>query len=61
MAASATVKDSLYILNLLQEMITVQLPIKLYIDNTGATHLAEKNLNNQRSKHINLRYHHIRD
>jgi hypothetical protein len=29
MAASSTVKDSLYILNLLKEMITVQLPVKL--------------------------------
>ena len=58
MAASSTVKDSLHILNLLKEVITEELP---YIDNTGATHRAEKNLNNQRRKHIDLRYHHIRD
>ena len=60
-AASSIVKDSLYIFNLLKEMITVQLPIELYIHNTGAAHLTEKNLNNHRNKNIDLRYHHIRD
>ena len=36
-------------------------PIYLHIDNTGAICISEKNINNQRTKHIDIRYHHIRD
>jgi len=60
-AASESVKDMLYTHNLLKEFITIATPITMHIDNTGAINLSEKNLNNQRTKHIDIRYHHIRD
>uniref|UniRef100_A0A7S0QV68 Copia protein n=1 Tax=Pyramimonas obovata TaxID=1411642 RepID=A0A7S0QV68_9CHLO len=56
-----SVKDMLYTHNLLKEFITIATPITMHIDNTGAINLSEKNLNNQRTKHIDIRYHHIRD
>ena len=51
----------LYVLSLVKEISTVKTPVTLAIDNSGAVNLSEKNLNNQRSKHIDIRYHHIRD
>ena len=59
-AASESIKDMLYSYHMLNEIFTVQLPVTMFIDNTGALQLAEKTLNNQRSKHIDVRYHHIR-
>ena len=60
-AASESLKEMLYTYNLLKEFTTVECPIYLHIDNTGAICISEKNINNQRTKHIDVRYHHIRD
>ena len=60
-AASESIKEMLYTYNLLKEFTTVVCPIYLHIDNTGAISISEKNINNQRTKHIDVRYHHIRD
>ena len=60
-AAAETVKDMAHIKGLLDEITHVRSPMDLYIDNTGAAHLAEKDINNQRSKHIDTRFHFIRD
>jgi hypothetical protein len=60
-AASETVKDMLYVHNLLTEITPVSTPMCLFVDNSGSICISEKNLNNQRTKHIDVRYHHIRD
>jgi hypothetical protein len=60
-AASETVKDMLYVYNLLTEITPVSTPMSLFVDNSGSICISEKNLNNQRTKHIDVRYHHIRD
>lgn len=41
--------------------IRVTLPVKVYMDNTSAKALAENPGQHQRSKHINLKYHVVRD
>ena len=40
--------------------VEVILPTKVYEDNQGAIMLAENPLSSARSKHIDVRYHHIR-
>ena len=60
-AASEAVKEGLYFHNLISELVPVRLPIKTYIDNLGAGFIAQNDVNNARTKHIDVRYHHIRD
>ena len=60
-AASEAVKEGLYFVNLISELTTVNLPVKTYIDNIGAGFIAQNDVNNARTKHIDVRYHLIRD
>jgi hypothetical protein len=60
-ALSETTKDVLYVNNLLNEFTTVAKPTYIFVDNSGAIAIASKNINNQRTKHIDVRYHHVRD
>jgi hypothetical protein len=60
-AAAETLKGIVYAKALLQELTHLVQPMPLYIDNQGAIHLAENDVNNKRSKHIDTRYHYIRD
>ena len=60
-AASEAVKEGLYFVNLINELTTVNLPVKTYIDNIGAGFIAQNDVNNARTKHIDVRYHLIRD
>ena len=54
--------EVLFIKMLLETMgIEVQLPIQIYADNVGALFLAENAGTSQRTKHIDIRYHFIRD
>jgi hypothetical protein len=59
-AATESIKDLLYTRNLVEEFLTISTPVVLNIDNSGAIHLAEKNLNNRRTKHIDIRFHYVR-
>jgi hypothetical protein len=61
MAASTAAKEVLGILNILKSFTTVEMPITMYQDNIGATYLTENDIHNKRSKHIDIRYHHVRD
>ena len=54
-------KDVLFIVQLLQEFFVVELPINVGIDNQGAQAMAEHNLSNTRSKHIDIKYRFITD
>jgi hypothetical protein len=40
---------------------SVHTPVPVYLDNTGAAYLANNRVNNQRSKHIDIRVHHAQD
>jgi hypothetical protein len=60
-SASEACKEGLYFRNLLNELITVNLPIKVWVDNIGAGCIAQNVVNNARTKHIDIRYHMIRD
>ena len=47
------------------EFFTVILPIPIFVDNKGAGYIAENDINNKLTKHIDIRYHftrqHIRE
>lgn len=59
-AASLVATEVVSIKNVVQEMVKEELKPKLLIDNQGAISLAHT-FENKRSKHIDLRYHFIRD
>ena len=60
-AAAETVKSILSVRSIIKELTTLNEPIELYLDNTGAAAIAQKDLNNQRTKHIDVRFHFIRE
>jgi hypothetical protein len=60
-ACSEVVKEILFILYLLRHMkIEVELPIRVNVDNIGAIFLAENQNSSDRTKHVDIRYHFIR-
>jgi hypothetical protein len=60
MGMTEELKYILHICNLLEVVAPVDLPVPLYIDNMGAGYMAQNAINNQRTKHIDIRYHFIR-
>ena len=61
MAASTAAKEVLGIINIIKSFTVVEMPIIMHIDNVGATYLTENEIHNKRSKHIDIRFHHVRD
>jgi len=60
-ACSEVVKEILFILYLLRHMkIEVELPVHVNVDNIGAIFLAENQNSSDRTKHVDIRYHFIR-
>jgi hypothetical protein len=54
--------EVLFIKQLLENMgLQIELPIQLQVDNTGALFLAENSTTGQRTKHIDVRHHFIRN
>jgi len=54
--------ELLFIRNLMKEMrIIIKLPMVIHEDNSGAMFLANNHSMGQRTKHIDVRYHHVRD
>jgi hypothetical protein len=60
MAMTDGVREGLYVFNFLSEMFQVSEPMELKYDNQGAGYLSLNEINNTRSKHIDVRYHFIR-
>eukprot|EP00959_Pyramimonas_sp_CCMP1952_P390283 8178342-Pyramimonas_sp.AAC.1 len=60
-ALSEAVKEGLYFVNLINEVISVKTPVETYIDNIGAGCIAQNDVNNSNTKHIDIRYHLVRD
>jgi hypothetical protein len=61
MALSDSSKEALYCYQLVNEIFPVSVPMSIKYDNQGAGYLAQNEINNTRSKHIDIRYHHLRD
>ena len=55
------IKELLHIQNTMSEFLPVGLPMPLEVDNKGAGYMAENDINNKRTKHIDIRYHFIRE
>ena len=61
LACSEVVKEVLFILQLLKHLrVEVQLPIHVHVDNIRAIFLAENQNSSDRTKHIDTRYHFVR-
>jgi len=62
MAITSGFKEVKYFINLMQvEMKLLVTPVKTNLDNIGAGYMAEQSITNKRTKHINLRYHYVRE
>ena len=61
-AVSETAKTGIHLKQLLSEVgADLELPIKVDMDNQGALFMGKHDVNNKRSRHIDIRYHLIRD
>ena len=61
-ALTAGFKEDKYFINLMQVEMKIRVtPILSRIDNMGAGHMAEQSVTNKRTKHIDLRYHYVRE
>ena len=59
---SELVKEILYVLKILEHLnIEVELPVKIYVDNIGAIHMARNNCNSKGTRLVNIRYHFCRE
>ena len=62
MAMADAVKEIMYFYNLFQEIekFELQSPVTLFVDNTAAIAISKNPICNKRTKHIDLRYHFLR-
>lgn len=61
-ALSTTAKEMLYLNQFMFELTNVNIePSKIYVDNTSSINLAKNAAYHDRTKHIDVRYHHLRD
>eukprot|EP00982_Pelagococcus_subviridis_P007561 30657-Pelagococcus_subviridis.AAC.4 len=60
MALSDATREVIYVNNLLKNVVALKKPTAIYIDNKGAGYIAEKELNNKLTKHVDVRYHFVR-
>ena len=60
-SATYALQEGLFLRKLLKDLLSVDLKIKLNVDNNGAICLAKNPVQHQRSKHIDIRYHFIRN
>jgi hypothetical protein len=61
-AMSEAVREVKFIFQVLQTMnVQVTLPIKVNVDNIGAIFLAENRNTSERTKHVDIRYHFVRE
>jgi hypothetical protein len=61
-ALSSAAQEGVYLLHLLQEMdINVKTPIVIAQDNQGSIAMAENPVHHSKAKHIDIRYHFVRE
>lgn len=61
MALSSATQEAIWIRQLLGELIGVQQPIKIFVDNQSAINLAKNHMYSPRTKHIDIRHHFVRE
>jgi hypothetical protein len=59
-ALTEACKETMHITNLFSEIMDLTLPVPIMVDNVGAGYIAEKAMNNKRTKHMDIRFHWIR-
>jgi hypothetical protein len=61
-AMSNACKEIMFIIQLLQQLnVKVQLPAHLHVDNMGAIYLSSSQMSSQRTKHIDIRHHGMKE
>ncbi len=59
---SELTKEILFAKQLLEDFgFKVKTPIKIYVDNIGAIHMARNNMGGAGTRHVNVRYHFVRE
>ena len=61
MSMTNAIQQGKFLRQLFIDLIGIELPINLGVDNQGAINLGKNPVYHQRSKHIDIRYHFIRD
>jgi hypothetical protein len=62
MSMTLAIQESVFLKQLLSDMKGSDIgPVVLYVDNQGAIALAKNPVHHQRSKHIDIKYHFIRE
>ena len=61
MALCETLKEAVYLQQLLEEIGLKALPVTIYEDNQPCIHIASNPVTSNRSKHIAVRYHYVRE
>ena len=54
-------KSIMHLLEMSEEIFPVKKPITIYCDNQGAVFMSKNSTTNKRSKHIDIRYHYVRE
>ena len=61
-AASEAVKDVLFVVQVLESIgLAVEKPVVVRVDNMGAVFLSENNTSSARTRHIDMRWHFVRE
>ena len=61
MALCLATKQHVWLQRALSELLTNEVPAALFSDNTGAIEIANKSKINDRTKHIDIQYHYVRE
>lgn len=61
MALCLATKQFIWLQNALNELLNSEVPAVLFTDNTGAIDIASKAKINDRTKHIDIQYHYVRE
>ena len=54
-------KSLMHLISLTREIFPVKIPITVYCDNQGAIFISKNAISNKKSKHIDIRYHYVRE
>jgi len=61
MALCLVTKQFVWLQSALNELLSLEVPAALFTDNTGAIDIASKAKINDRTKHIDIQYHYVRE
>jgi ribosomal protein L24 len=61
-AISETVREIKFILQVMESMeLTIEYPVTVHVDNVGAIFLANNRTTSERTKHVDIRHHFVRE